>query len=150
MNPNFNRSLFWKPKTGRSHNASCWRSSKIWNVNDANLRTKDDERYLVWLKCIHPIYLPFSEITEWICVDLIEKYENNIVERPAWMSGSSSFEFVKRVSELYSWRGEDVEIVDAALVKLFGVGGEDLERGVTGQLTFIKKGRGEVEPDKAQ
>jgi hypothetical protein len=61
------------------------------------------------------------------------------MERPDWMKGEEEGKFIKRIVALYEWYGEDVEDVNRALKKLFGRSGDDLEIGISGLLTFIKK-----------
>lgn len=46
--------------------------------------------------------------------------------------------FIKRIATVYMWYGENGDEVNKALNTLFGKSGEDLERGVDGQTTFIK------------
>ena len=58
------------------------------------------------------------------------------VERPEWLEGDK---FVKRIVTIYKWYGKDQDRADEPLVKLFGRSGKDLEVGVNGQLSYIKK-----------
>ncbi|GMH65857.1 hypothetical protein TL16_g11548 [Triparma laevis f. inornata] len=143
--PNFDRSLFWRPKSGKQHIRESFQDESIWAKGYA---TKDDENWS-WVVGIHPTYLPFDEVTPWICDCLAGKYDkmydtlNKGVERPEWMSGKENEgKFIERVVEIYTWRGEDdkdVKEVNKALTKLFGKNGGDEEDGVLGgKVTFIK------------
>lgn len=49
----------------------------------------------------------------------------------------AKYKFIKRIAEIYVWRGSHGDEVDEALVKLFGKSGADLEEGVDGKLSFI-------------
>ena len=46
---------------------------------------------------------------------------------------------IKRIAEIYEWHGKDAEEVNEALEKLFERNGKILERGMDGQMTFIKR-----------
>mmetsp|Transcript_22733 Transcript_22733/g.47332 ORF Transcript_22733/g.47332 Transcript_22733/m.47332 type:complete len:716 (-) Transcript_22733:35-2182(-) len=133
MNDGFDVSLFWKEKSGRAHMRDCWCDKKIWRKS---LRDKDAERHYRLCK-IHPTYLPFELIVPWICEDLLEKYEYR-EDRPEWLD---SDKFIKRVATCFRWHGEHIEEVDAALVKLFGLSGADLQADSQGRLVFVKKSR---------
>lgn len=102
----------------------------------------------------YPIYLPFDEVTPWICEHLVEKYEDKSVERPEWMNAATSSNFIKRIAVLHRYHGKDENEVDEALVKLFGRSGSDLESEVQGQLTFIKSKKSKkslkIEPEKVK
>ncbi|GMH81187.1 hypothetical protein TL16_g08851 [Triparma laevis f. inornata] len=146
---NFDRSLFWKPKSGKQHARSCLTDVRIWKKN----RTSKDEEFWAYCHLNHPAYLPFDVITPWICEGLVGKYEDKFVARPEWMAGENEEKFIKRLVEIYSWKdGEDGDVVNKALSTLFGRSGEDLEVGVDGQVTFIKtkrskKSLGKVGPE---
>ncbi|GMH88430.1 hypothetical protein TL16_g11155 [Triparma laevis f. inornata] len=135
---NFDRSLFWRPKSGREHERDFWRDPKCWKRKSTS---KEEERWQV-LRKRHPLYLPFDEITLWVCEHLVELYEDRRAPRPDWMAaGEKEKAFVKRIVTLYKWKGTDEEEVNKALGKLFGKSGNDLEIGPNRQLTFIKKRR---------
>ncbi|GMH72809.1 hypothetical protein TrLO_g7012 [Triparma laevis f. longispina] len=153
--PNFDRSLFWMLKTGKQHIRDCWNNPII---RKKHLKTKDNEIYEAWIENTHLTYLPFDAMTPWICKKLVEKYEDDSVERPTWMNNTkvgdttNEVKFVKRIVQLYTWKESYVDKVKEALEKLFGRSGEDLENGVGGQLTFSKgkkskKRLGKVEPE---
>ncbi|GMH53840.1 hypothetical protein TrLO_g14765 [Triparma laevis f. longispina] len=130
---NFDRGLFWKPKSGKERTKDCWRDEQIW---EKKFTTKDEEIYKGWIEEFHPAYLPFPEMTAWISENLVTKYENKTAERPEWMVGKNEGKFIKRIVVLYEWRRD---YVNGALARLFGRNGEDLELGVEGQLSFIKR-----------
>ena len=133
---NFDRSLFWRPKSGKQHRRECWKDEKIWKKG---LLTKDEEIWKGMVRRIHPTYLPFDMLTPWICETLVGKYEDKSVERPEWMSWEEAEDkFIKRIAEVYEWYGKDGEEVNEALNKLFERSGRDLEKGIDGQPTFIK------------
>lgn len=129
----FDRSLFWRLRTGKQQTKDCWVDERIWKKS---CKSKDEDRWLL-LKRFHPIYICFEEVTPWICNHLVEVYGND-EKRPEWMAGESEDTFIKRIVEIYEWKGSDSVEVDNALTTLFGRNGEDLEKGVEGQLTFIK------------
>ncbi|GMI13429.1 hypothetical protein TrLO_g4178 [Triparma laevis f. longispina] len=59
--------------------------------------------------------------------------------RLEWMNSKNNGKFIKRIAEIYKWKGTDGRGVDKALAKLFGRCGADLEEGADGlSLTFIK------------
>lgn len=99
---NFDKSLFWRPKSGKQHVRECWRDVKIWSKS---WKTKDEEVYKGWIECIHPTYLPFDLMADWICGEVVEKYEDRKVERPEWMNKKGEGKFIKRITEVYSWGG---------------------------------------------
>ncbi|GMI05280.1 hypothetical protein TrVE_jg3836 [Triparma verrucosa] len=132
---NFDRSLFWRRKSGKQHARDCWKDKKIWSKKR---KTKEDDIW-GWVENIHPTYLPFDMLTTWICETLVGKCEDKKVERPEWMSGEEAEDkFMKRIAEVYEWYGKDGEEVNEALDKLFERSGRDLEKGIDGQPTFIK------------
>ncbi|GMH71523.1 hypothetical protein TrLO_g9081 [Triparma laevis f. longispina] len=146
---NFDRSLFWKAKSGKQHVRECWRSETIWTTK----RKSKDAEIWGWFAHIHPIFFPFDLLTPWICEELFEKYGNEGVERPEWMNEENNGKFIKRVVEIYIWKGGVVGAkVDVALAKLFGRNGADLEAGVDGKLSFIqsKKSRKGIKVNKVQ
>ncbi|GMH79516.1 hypothetical protein TL16_g08174 [Triparma laevis f. inornata] len=146
---NFDRSLFWKAKSGKQHVRECWRSETIWTTK----RKSKDAEIWRWFAHIHPIFFPFGLLTPWICEELFEKYGNEGVERPEWMNEENNGKFIKRVVEIYIWKGGVVGAkVDVALAKLFGRNGADLEAGVDGKLSFIqsKKSRKGIKVNKVQ
>ena len=103
----------------------------------------------------HPTFIPFDEVTPWICESLVVIHEDKSVERPEWMNKKNEGNFIKCITEIYKWKGTGGEEVDKALVKLFGRSGADLEESVDGQLSFIpsKKskrriGARKVKPDE--
>lgn len=126
----FARSLSWRPKSGNQRTTGCWLDSRIWSKGFA---TKDDEKW-DWLEFIHPIYLPFDLVTPWLCTELVDKYVDKNIERP-----QKEEAFVMRVVELYKWWGKDGDEVNKAITKLCGKWRENLEKGVDGQFTFIKR-----------
>ena len=142
---NFDRSLFWRPKSGKQLCRECWMDTKTWHKESL---TKNDEVWN-WAEFIHPTYLPFDILTPWICETLVGKYYDKSVERPEWMrSKEAEGKFIKRVSEIYEWYGEDGENVNEAWLEvwlkvnealdlLFDKSCENLKR-VDGQLTFTK------------
>ncbi|GMH71529.1 hypothetical protein TrLO_g9083 [Triparma laevis f. longispina] len=148
--PLFDRSLLWKAKSGKQMVRECWRDERIWRKAR---KTKNDERWGL-VAYTHPAYLEFDDVvTPWICEDLVEKYEEEGVERPKWMNSKNNGKFIKRIAEIYIWKGSDGEKVDVALAKLFKRSGADLEKGEDGlSLTFInsKKSRGRIEGIKVQ
>ena len=132
----FDRSLFWRPKLGKQRTRDCWKDEKIWGID---FTTKDEEIWKGWVEIFHPIYLPFDMLTPWICQTLVGKYSDKSVERPKWMSGKEAEDkFIMRAAVVYEWYGKDGGEVNEALDKLFERSGRDLEKGVDGQLTFIK------------
>lgn len=151
--PDFDRSLFWRGKLGKQRTRDCWSDDEIW---ERTFKTKDEEKWKGWVETIHPTYLPFDLMTPWI-KSLVEKYGDEGVERPRWLDRGNESIFIKRVAEIYIWKGEDEVVeVDEALVKLFGKSSADLGMGEDGlSLTFInsKKSRGKgfggnkVKPD---
>ncbi|GMH64401.1 hypothetical protein TrLO_g8290 [Triparma laevis f. longispina] len=132
--PNFDRSLFWRPKSGQQHARDAFNDVKI---REKGCKTKDDEHW-GWIGFIHPTYLPFDCMTPWVCERLVEKYEDKSVGRPEWMNEENEDTFIKRIAEIYTWKGSHGEEVNKALNKLFGKSGADLEVGLDGQVTFIK------------
>ncbi|GMH93336.1 hypothetical protein TL16_g12601 [Triparma laevis f. inornata] len=83
------------------------------------------------------------------------KYEDKSVERPEWMNKKIENNFIKRIAEIYTWKGSHGDEVNKALDKLFERSGADLEEGVDGKLSFIpskksKKGLGanKVQPEE--
>ncbi|GMH58934.1 hypothetical protein TL16_g02721 [Triparma laevis f. inornata] len=147
--PTFDWRLFWRPKSGRQHVRDILRSKKIWAKAH---KTKDDESW-DWIGFIYPTYLPFDFMTPWMCEDLVEKYEEEGVTRPDWMNNEKKDEFIKRIVTIYEWKGAYEEEIGEALVKLFGKSCVDLEKGVEGQLTFIKSKKSkkkleQIEPEE--
>ncbi|GMI02539.1 hypothetical protein TrLO_g8526 [Triparma laevis f. longispina] len=138
---NFDRKLYLKPKSGKEHARECWKDEKPWIKGHLD---KDDDVW-AWVGGIHPTYLPFDMVTVWICEKLVGKYGEfgpllpAPMERPKWMTGEEEEKFIMRIVALYEWHGKDIEEVNRALKKLFGRDGDDLELGIKGQLTFIKK-----------
>ncbi|GMH54137.1 hypothetical protein TrLO_g12809 [Triparma laevis f. longispina] len=108
--PSFDRSLFWRPRSGKQHKRDCWKDEHMWKKIVLN---KEEERWLM-VKRQHPIYLPFDEVTPWICEHLVEKYEDKSVERPEWMNAATSSNFIKRIAVLYRYHGKDENEVDEA------------------------------------
>ena len=108
---------------------------KIWKKK---YDTKDEE---VWrrIRGNHPTYLPFDEMTKWL-ENMAAKYEDKSTKRPEWMmAGENEDKFIKRIVAIYKWEGSNEEKANEALTKLFGKSGADLEVGIEGQITFIKK-----------
>ena len=133
---NFDRSLFWRPKKGKQNVRDCWNDEKIW---EKAFTTKDEEIWKGWVETIHPTYFPFDVLTPWICENLVDKYEDKSVERPEWIRGKEAEDkFIKRIAVVYEWYGKDGEEVNEALDKLFERSRRNLEKGIDGQLTFIK------------
>jgi len=131
----FDRSLFWRPKSGKQYVRGCWKGERIW---EKVFPTKDSEIW-GWVGEIHPTYLPSDMLTPWICETLVGKYKDKSVERPEWMAGEEAEDkFIKRIAVVYEWYGKDGEEVNEALNKLFERSGRDLEKGIDGQPTFIK------------
>ncbi|GMH75404.1 hypothetical protein TL16_g06753 [Triparma laevis f. inornata] len=124
-NDHFDRSLFWRPKTGNQHMRDNLKDEKLW---DKGCKSKDDE-FWGWVGFIHPTYLDFDLMTPWICERLVEKYELGGLARPEWMDSENSEKFIKRITEVYAWKGSHEEEVDKALVKLFKRIRVDLEKG---------------------
>lgn len=71
---NFDRSTFYRPEIGKKYIKEWFSSS---HVNNVKLSDKDEERWYV-IKRKHPLYLPFDNITLWLCKDLVEKYEDKV------------------------------------------------------------------------
>ena len=109
----------------------CWLDGG-WNKD---LETRDDEIWS-WVYYIHPTYFPFDELVPWISEDLVAKYEDKAVERPEWMVNEN--EVVKRIVEVFKWKGKHEEVADEALMKLFRKSSADLEF-VERHLYRIKK-----------
>ena len=131
----FDRSLFWRPRSTKEHATECWRDPQIWAKA---YETKDDEVW-GWVGFTHPTYLPFDEMTKWL-ENLAAKYEDKTMKRPEWMmAGENEDKFIKRIVTIYEWKGSNEDEANSALTKLFGKSGADLEVGIEGQLTFIKK-----------
>ena len=133
---NFDRSLFWRPMSGKQNVRDRWKDENIWSKDAL---TKNDDIW-IWAGRLHPTYIPFDTLTPWICERLVEDYKDKSVERPKWIAGKiSEDKFIKRMAQIYEWHGNDAETeeVNEALEKLFGRSGRDL-MGVDGQLTFIK------------
>ena len=96
-------------------------------------------KYLNWISNTHPTYLPFDEMTKWL-ENLAAKYEDKSIKRPEWMmAGENEDKFIKRIAAIYEWKGSNEDKANEALTKLFGKSGADLEVGIEGQITFIKK-----------
>lgn len=143
---NFDRSLFWRPKSGKRHLRDCWNDKA---VREKARKTKSDERWGL-VAYTHPTYIPFDVVTPWLCEELVEKYEDKSVGRPEWMNSENNGKFIKCIAKIYKCKGSDKEEVDKALVKLFGRNGADLEEGVEGQLTFIPSKKSKRRIDKIQ
>ena len=116
----FDTSLFWKPRRGKDHLKTIWVSDDIWAKDCA---TKDEERRSI-LEVVHPIYLPFDELRDWICVDLVRKYADPMVERPQWLETSKKESFIGRLVEVYEWKKHepDINAINEALGNIFAGG----------------------------
>ena len=78
-------------------------------------------------------------MTKWL-ENMAAKYEDKTMKRPEWMmAGENEDKFIKRIVTIYKWKGSNEEEVNEALNKIFGKSGADLEVGIEGQMTFIKK-----------
>ncbi|GMH68868.1 hypothetical protein TL16_g05029 [Triparma laevis f. inornata] len=150
---NFDRSLFWKAKSGKQHARDCWKDARIW---EKRLKSKDSEIWC-WVEGVHPVYLPIDLVTPWVCETLVGKYEDKTVPRLEWMNAKNESAFIKRIVKIYMWYGSDEKLIDSALVKLFGRSGAALENGIDKKLTFIssKKSKrnfswrlGKIKPDE--
>ncbi|GMH76012.1 hypothetical protein TL16_g06942 [Triparma laevis f. inornata] len=139
--PKFDRSLFWKAKRGEQHARECWSDEKVW---EKDFKTKDEEIWKGWIETIHPTYLPFDLMTQWL-KRLVEKFERG-VERPEWINAENEKNFIKRIAEIYIWKGTGGEEVDMALVKLFGRSGADLEEREDGLSLSFTKRKKKVQP----
>ncbi|GMH60497.1 hypothetical protein TrLO_g7860 [Triparma laevis f. longispina] len=143
----FDLSIFWRPYSGKQHVKEWFTSDR---VNNVKLTNKDEERWNI-IKRKHPVYLPFEEITLWLCKHLVETYEDRNVERPVWMTGKNEDPFIKRIVAIYEWKNLGARFdneLNEALTKLFGRSGADLEVGVNKQLTFIKSKRSHISRSK--
>ncbi|GMH83329.1 hypothetical protein TL16_g09560 [Triparma laevis f. inornata] len=146
----FDKSLFWRPKSGKQATREKWSDEQPWK---RGIQDKDEERWATLMR-YHPIYLPFEMVTPWICEDLVKKYEEgdggeNGVERPFWMTGENEEKFLKRIIKCYEWLGEERErdrMVNGALKKLFGrrrkSAGAKLEVGLGQHLILIQGRKG--------
>ena len=133
---NFDRNLFWRPKSGKEHCRDCWQDEVIWTPRHKEM----DSEIWGWVGHTHPTYLPFDDMSRWLCKNLVEKYEDKAVERPDWMRGKLAESLlIKRFAEIYTWKGLNMEDVNEAMDKLFGRSGNNLERRRDKMLTFIKK-----------
>ncbi|GMH98078.1 hypothetical protein TrST_g10770 [Triparma strigata] len=145
---NFEKALFWRPKSGTQHVLDSCQSKTI---RKTFCKTKDDEIWLLWVESVHPAYLPFDFITKWICEDLVDKYTgmNNLEERPEWMIGDKEALFLKRIVTIYTWYGNEADLraVNEAIFKLTGKSGDDMKPkpGIKGMMTFIKPDEGSTE-----
>ena len=94
----------------------------------------------------HPAYLEFDDVvTPWICEDLVEKYEEEGVERPKWMNSKNNGKFIKRIAEIYIWKGSDGEKVDVALaLPAGGTSQRSQPRGWTGAPLGSSTGHGAI------
>ena len=99
----FDLATFWRPTSGKKLVQSCWRDSTKWILA---AKTKDDD-FWGYIIGLHPTYLPTEELSDWLCVNLIEKYEDRSAARPEWMRGDGEFKFIKRILTVYNWKGVD-------------------------------------------
>mmetsp|Transcript_3697 Transcript_3697/g.7031 ORF Transcript_3697/g.7031 Transcript_3697/m.7031 type:complete len:607 (+) Transcript_3697:126-1946(+) len=145
---NFEKALFWRPKSGKQHVLDSCQSKTI---RKTFCKTKDDEIWLLWVESVHPAYLPFDFITKWICEDLVDKYTglNNLEERPEWMIGDKEALFLKRIVTIYTWYGNEADLraVNEAIFKLTGRSGDDMKPkpGIKSLMTFIKPDEGSTD-----
>ncbi|GMH56646.1 hypothetical protein TrLO_g14360 [Triparma laevis f. longispina] len=63
----FDKSLFWRPKSGKQATREKWSDEQPWK---RGIQDKDEERWATLMR-YHPIYLPFEMVTPWICEDLL-------------------------------------------------------------------------------
>eukprot|EP00519_Triparma_laevis_P006687 CAMPEP_0182510772 /NCGR_PEP_ID=MMETSP1321-20130603/29345_1 /TAXON_ID=91990 /ORGANISM="Bolidomonas sp., Strain RCC1657" /LENGTH=287 /DNA_ID=CAMNT_0024717303 /DNA_START=24 /DNA_END=883 /DNA_ORIENTATION=+ len=124
----FSISTFWMPVRGKEHVSRIWRDLNVWE----KAYCYKGEEIWGWVSKMHPVYLPFDDMTAWLCEDLVAKYghggggclggnESGVeIERADFLTS----EFVTRIYTIYSWKkdlDEDVAMkVDAALKALFG------------------------------
>lgn len=115
--------------------------------------SQDEEIWKAWIECIHLTYLLFDFMTQWIYERFVEKYEDKSVERPEWMNKENEGKFIKRIAEIYIWKGTGGEEVDKALAELFGRNGADLEEWTGNPKKKSRKGISrsrKVEPEEAR
>lgn len=142
MDSTFEKNLLWRPKRRKEH-VKDWIENPT--IRKTFMKTKDDEIWYAWVESVHPTYIPFEVVTPWLCSHLVDLYGDKRNPRPKWLDKTTEENekgeayFIKRIVTIYKWYNKDSEEVNKALSLLFGRNGEDMEEGIEGQMTFIKK-----------
>ena len=132
VDEDFDKSILWRPKTGKQLAADCFADEKIWSKNFV---TKDDEK---WgdVSETNPMYVPKGLACEFVEERALkfamkergvekkegeEKVKEGGEKRPEWLTEEK---LGKRVVMIFKWYGDKdmIKRTNVSLDKLFGEG----------------------------